>query len=396
MNAKASVAGVPTYQLSSASEDISPFLVSFPLPVLDDLRARLANTRWPDAELVSDSSQGVQLAKIKELAAYWRDIYVPTRLEQRLNAFPQFRTSIFGLGVHFIHVRSKHEHALPIVLTHGWPGSVIEFLNVIELLTDPEAHGGTAEDAFHVVVPSLPGYGFSDKPQAVGWNTSRIANAWAVLMQRLGYDNWVAQGGDWGAAITTALAHLKPAGLVGIHLNLAFVFPKHTPPDLAPEEQRAENQLTWFKQNEFGYFLEQATRPQTISYGLADSPIAQAAWIYEKFHSWSDNSGDVEEAINRDELLDNISLYWLTGTAASSARMYWENHPVSFSSGRIEFPVAISVFPKEIYQAPKSWAMQTFPGLMYWNELSGGGHFAALEQPNVFAQELRGAFRGVR
>lgn len=387
----------PLLVLPVATEDVTPFEVHVLPAALDDLKRRLAAARWPDKEPVTDWSQGVPLAKMRELADYWAQNYDWRRAERALNSLPQFRTSLDGFGIYFIHLRSKHERAFPIILTHGWPGSVFEFLEVIRPLTDPTAHGGTENDAFHVVVPALPGFGFSDKPAEKGWNMARTANAWATLMKRLGYERWVAQGGDWGAGVTTALGHIKPPGLAGIHLNWAFVFPDKIPTEgLTPDEQRAVDAAANFQTHGAGYFLEQATRPQTIGTALADSPIGQAAWIYEKFNAWTDHDGDVESALTKDQMLDDISLYWLTNSATSSARIYWENSPASYVGGKIDLPVGASVFPKEIYRAPRSWAEKDFPNLIYWNELPKGGHFAAFEQPTAFVRELRACFATLR
>jgi pimeloyl-ACP methyl ester carboxylesterase len=382
--------------LPPATSAITPFRVEVPQALLDDLKLRLSMTRWPDQQTGPDWAQGVPLKRMQDVAKYWQQRYDWRRTEARLNAFPQFRTEIDGVGIHFLHVRSKHENALPLILTHGWPGSIFEFLKVIGPLVDPTAHGGKAEDAFHVVVPSLPGFGFSDKPKDKGWNVVRIAKAWGTLMARLGYSKWVAQGGDWGAGVTTALGHVKPAGLAGIHLNWQFVFPEKMPATLSADEQRAVDGVTRFLTNEYGYFNEQSTRPQTVGEVLSSTPVGQAAWIYEKFQAWSDNGGDVENVLSRDEMLDDISLYWLTNTSASSARIYWENSPSSFSGGRLDLPVAVSVFPKEIYRAPRSWAEQTYPQMIYWNEVERGGHFAAFEQPALFVRELRAGFAKLR
>ncbi|MTV37379.1 epoxide hydrolase family protein [Duganella radicis] len=382
--------------LPPATSAITPFRVETPQALLDDLKLRLSMTRWPEQETGSGWSQGVPLKRMKDVAQHWQQRYDWRRAEAQLNAFPQFRTEIDAVGIHFLHVRSKHENALPLILTHGWPGSVFEFLKVIGPLVDPTAHGGKAEDAFHVVVPSLPGFGFSDKPVEKGWNVVRIAKAWGTLMARLGYSKWVAQGGDWGAGVTTALGHIKPAGLAGIHLNWQFVFPEKMPATLSADEQRAVDGVGRFLSSEYGYFNEQATRPQTVGEVLSSTPVGQAAWIYEKFQAWSDNGGDVENVLTRDEMLDDISLYWLTNTAASSARIYWENSPSSFSGGRLDLPVAVSVFPKEIYRAPRSWAEATYPQMIYWNEVERGGHFAAFEQPALFVAELRAGFAKLR
>lgn len=382
--------------LPPATSAITPFRVEVPQPLLDDLRQRLAMTRWPEQETGAGWSQGVPLKRMQEVARYWQHSYDWRQAEAKLNALPQFRTEIDGLGIHFLHLRSRHENALPIILTHGWPGSVFEFLKVIGPLVDPTAHGGKAEDAFHVVVPSLPGFGFSDKPRETGWNVVRIAKAWGALMARLGYRRWVAQGGDWGAGVTTALGHVKPQGLAAIHLNWQFVFPEQLPAQPSADEQRAIDGVGRFLSGEYGYFNQQSTQPQTVGEVLSSTPVGQAAWIYEKFQAWSDHRGDVERVLTRDELLDDISLYWLTNTSASSARIYWENSPSSFSGGRLDLPVAVTVFPKEIYRAPRSWGEATYPQLIYWNEVDRGGHFAAFEQPALFAAELRAAFATLR
>ncbi|ATB40958.1 epoxide hydratase [Cystobacter fuscus] len=392
----AEAAGAP---VGPTTPQVTPFRVSIPQAALNDLKRRLAATRWPERETVNDWSQGVPLAKAQALIAYWRDRYDWRKFEARLNAFPQFRTQIDGLGIHFLHVKSSHPDALPIVLTHGWPGSIVEFLKIIGPLTEPTRHGGRAEDAFHVVIPSLPGFGFSDKPAETGWDVARIARAWGVLMQRLGYTKWVAQGGDWGSGVTHALGHLRPDGLVAAHVNWPLVFPEKLPENPTPDEQAAIDAAGRFANEQYGYFKEQATRPQTIGYALADSPAGQALWIYEKFQAWTDNRGNPEDALSMDEMLDNITLYWLTDTAASSARIYWQNSqgkPSGFSAGRIELPMAATTFPHELYRAPRKWAEALWPHLLYWGEVDKGGHFAAFEQPAVFANELRKAFRTVR
>jgi pimeloyl-ACP methyl ester carboxylesterase len=385
--------------LPDATENVTPFKVSVPQSAIDDLKRRLASTRWPERETVGDWSQGVPLQKAQALAAYWRDKYDWRRFEARINAFPQYRTQIDGVGIHFIHVRSPQENALPIILTHGWPGSVIEFMEVIGPLSDPVRYGGRAEDAFHVVVPSLPGFAFSDKPAETGWDVNRIARAWATLMPRLGYERWVAQGGDWGAGVTHALAHQRPQGLIAAHVNWQFVFPEKLPEKPTPAEQKAIDRAALFANDWSGYFREQATRPQTVGYSLADSAAGQALWIYEKFQSWTDNHGNPEDALSVDAMLDDISLYWFTDTAASSARIYWENTrsgKAGPSGGRIELPMAASVFPHEIFCPPKAWAEALWPNLFYWNEVDRGGHFAAFEQPKLFTEELRNAFRSRR
>jgi pimeloyl-ACP methyl ester carboxylesterase len=385
--------------LPAATKDVTPFKVHVPQAALDDLKRRLASTRWPERETAGDWSQGVPLQKAQALIAYWRDKYDWRRFEARLNAFPQYRTQIDGLGIHFIHVRSPHRNALPIILTHGWPGSIVEFIEIIGPLSDPTRYGGRAEDAFHVVVPSLPGFGFSDKPTETGWDVNRIARAWATMMQRLGYDRWAAQGGDWGAGVTHALAHQRPQGLIAAHVNWQFVFPEKLPDNPTPVERKAIDRASWFANDQSGYFREHATRPQTIGYPLADSAAGQALWIYEKFQVWTDNHGNPEDALAVDAMLDDISLYWFTDTAASSARIYWENTRAGLgglSGGRIELPMAASVFPHEIFCPPKAWAEALWPNLFYWNELAKGGHFAAFEQPKLFTEELRNAFRSRR
>lgn len=379
--------------------DVTPFTYHAPQGALDDLKRRLVATRWPERETVADWSQGVPLAKLRALVEYWRTGYDWRRFETKLNAFTQYRTEIDGLNIHFLHVRSRHENALPIIITHGWPGSVIEFFKIIDPLTNPTAHGGRAQDAFHVVAPSLPGFAFSDKPAERGWNAVRIAKAWSELMRRLGYRRYVAQGGDWGSIVTTTLAQQRPAGLAGIHLNMPIVFPDPIPTTgLSAAEQRAVDAFKRFQTDGFGYFAEQSTRPQTIGYALADTPVGQAAWIYEKFHDWTDNKGDPESALTRDEMLDNITLYWLTETAASSARIYFEHAGIAAkaNSGRVDLPVGCSIFPREIVPAPRGWAERLFPNLIHWNELDRGGHFAAFEQPALFTKEMRDCFRSLR
>jgi pimeloyl-ACP methyl ester carboxylesterase len=378
----------------SSTSVITPFKINVPQSALDDLKRRLEMTRWPTRETVSDWSQGVPLARVRALVDYWRTTYDWRRCEAMLNAFGPYRTEIEGLGIHFLHVRSRHPNALPLVLSHGWPGSVLEFAKVIGPLTDSTGHGGKADDAFHVVIPSLPGFGFSDQPTGTGWNVERTASAWAELMRRLGYMHYAAQGGDWGAGITTHMAQLEPEGLVGIHLNWPLVIPAHIPTAaLSVDEQVAVEGVNTFLGEGSGYFRAQATRPQTIGYSLADSPVGQLAWIYDKFHDWTDSHGDPENVLTKDEILDDVMLYWLPDTAASSARFYWENRDVTLNMGPVEkIPVACSIFPHEIYRAPRRWAEQTYKQLIYWHELDRGGHFAALEQPELFVHELRAAF----
>ena len=382
-----------------ATDAVSPFSISLAQAAIDDLKRRLASTRYPERETVGDWTQGVPLDKARSLIEYWRDRYDWRRFEARANSFPHFRTRIDGIGIHFIHARSSHANALPIIFTHGWPGSFVEFLDIIGPLTEPTRFGGSADDAFHVVVPSLPGFAFSDKPSETGWDVERIAKAWATLMERLGYQRWVAQGGDWGSGVTHTLAHLRPPGLIAAHVNWPFVFPPKQPENPGPAEKRAFERAAWFLGEQSGYFREQSTRPQTIGYAVADSAAGQALWIYEKFQAWTDNHGNPEDALSLDAMLDDISLYWFTNTAASSARIYWENTQrgrASFSQGRIELPMAASIFPREIFCPPKEWAQALWPNLFYWNELDKGGHFAAFEQPKLFAAEMRNAFRSQR
>jgi pimeloyl-ACP methyl ester carboxylesterase len=373
-----------------------PFTVQVPDASLDDLRARLARTRWPEPETVDDWSQGVPLGYVQELCAYWASDYDWRAAEQRLNAHPQFLVELFDLDIHFLHVRSPNPDALPLVITHGWPGSVVEFLNVVDRLTNPKAHGGADEDAFHVVCPSLPGYGFSGKPAQPGWSVERIADAWAQLMSTLGYDRYGAQGGDWGAAVTTAIGHRDAAHVAGIHLNMPMVGPDpETMSDLTEAERSALDALAYYQDWDSGYSKQQSTRPQTLGYGLADSPAGQCAWILEKFWAWTDCNGHPENALSRDELLDNVSLYWFTNSGASSARLYWEsfNRP---SREPVDVPTGCSIFPKEIFRSSRRWAQRRFGDLRYWNELDRGGHFAAFEQPEVYVDELRSFFRLVR
>ena len=375
---------------------VEPFHVSVSADTLADLRTRLRATRWPERETVDDWSQGIPLKSVQDLCAYWSDEYDWRRAEARLNEIGQFRTEIDGLGIHFLHVRSPHPEAVPLVLTHGWPGSVVEFLKVIGPLTDPPSFGGNAADAFHVVCPSLPGYGFSDKPSAVGWGVERIADAWAALMARLGYERYGAQAGDWGSAVTTAIGQRDRDHVLGIHLNLVGAGPDPSMmADLTDEEQVMLATIGHHMKTGTGYSQQQSTRPQTLGYGLVDSPAAQCAWIAEKFWSWVDCDGDLFSVVTRDELLDNVMMYWLPATGASSARLYWE----SFNNGNIDpvyVPVGCSQFPKEVYRASRRWAEKRFPDLRWWNELDKGGHFPAFEQPQIFVDEVRSFFRRVR
>jgi pimeloyl-ACP methyl ester carboxylesterase len=392
--------------VSDASE-IRPFQVNMPEQALADLHRRIAGTRWPSRELVADRSQGVQLAAIQELASYWVSDYDWRACEARLNALPQFTTEIDGVDIHFIHVRSQHPDALPLIITHGWPGSIIELLGVVGPLTDPAAHGGRAEDAFDLVVPSLPGYGFSGEPAEVGWNPGRIAQAWAELMRRLGYTRYVAQGGDVGASVTDAMGRQAPQGLAGIHTNLLAPALAGPQPAETEQERAAADALATFRASGFGYFLEQATRPQTIGYALLDSPVALAAWMldhdtdaYEKI---SRAFLDKEPAghLTRDNVVDNITVYWLTGTGASAARSYWESgRAQALAAGhappQVTIPVGFTSFPGEIFRAPRSWVERAYPSLSYYHEVSKGGHFAAWEEPELFADEIRAAFGPLR
>jgi pimeloyl-ACP methyl ester carboxylesterase len=378
------------------SDAIIPFLIRIPDEDLADLNRRLRQTRWPDAETVTDWSQGTPLAYLQDLCGYWADGYDWRACEASLNRIPQFRTEIDGLSIHFLHARSRHEDALPLVLTHGWPGSVAEFLKVIEPLTDPVAHGGDAADAFHVVCPSLPGYAFSGRPARPGWGLERTADAWDQLMTRLGYARYGAQGGDWGAQVATGLGMRHPEHLAGIHLTMPIVLPDpDTMNDLTEQEQAALAAMKYYGDWDSGYSKEQSTRPQTVGYGLVDSPAGLCGWILEKFWAWTDCDGDPVNALTRDEMLDNVMIYWLTAAGASSARMYWESfrRPVL---GPVEVPVGCSIFPKEIFLCSRRWAAKRFSDLRYWNEPARGGHFAALEQPESFVREVRAAFRSFR
>jgi pimeloyl-ACP methyl ester carboxylesterase len=378
------------------SSEITPFRIDVPDEALADLRDRLRRTRWPEPETVDDWSQGIPLAYVQELCRYWTDEYDWRRSEARLNAFPQFRTTIDGLGIHFVHVRSPEESALPLIITHGWPGSIVEFHKVIGPLADPAAHGGDPADAFHVVCPSLPGYGFSDKPVRHGWDVDHIARAWAELMDRLGYHRYGAQGGDWGASVTTSIGQQDVEHLAGIHLNMPVAVPDPaTMGELRETEQAALAALTHYDKWDSGYSKQQSTRPQTLGYGLVDSPVGQCAWIVEKFWSWTDCDGDPLNLLTRDELLDNVMLYWLPATGASSARLYWESFR-QFNRDPVIAPTGCSIFPKEIIRTSRRWAEQRFSDLRYWNELDRGGHFAAFEQPDAFVNELRAFFRLVR
>jgi pimeloyl-ACP methyl ester carboxylesterase len=390
--------------------DIRPFHVDVPEEELAEMRRRIAAAHWPSKELVEDRSQGVQLATLQSLARYWTTDYDWRKAEAKLNALPQFTTEIDGVDIHFIHVKSPHADALPLIMTHGWPGSVIELLEAVGPLTDPSAHGGTAEDAFDLVLPSLPGYGFSGEPTELGWNVGRIARAWAELMRRLGYTRYVAQGGDVGAAVTDAMGRQAPEGLLGIHMNLLVTTLAGGPlPGNSEEERAGLDQIKTFRTSGYGYFLEQATRPQTIGYALLDSPVALAAWMldhdtdaYYKI-SGAFVDGRPSGKLTRDHILDNITLYWLTGTGTSAARSYWENGQAAAAAAaagqappQVSLPVGFTTFPDEIFRAPRSWVEQGYPNVAYYNKADKGGHFAAWEEPELFSAEVRGAFRPLR
>jgi pimeloyl-ACP methyl ester carboxylesterase len=400
----------PAFKSNAApSAEIRPFRVHFPEEALVDLRRRVSAAKWPSREIVRDATQGVQFATMQKLARYWATDYDWRKIESKLNALPQFITEIDGLDIHFIHVRSKHENALPMIVTHGWPGSIIEQLKIIDPLTNPTAHGASASDAFHLVIPSLPGYGFSGKPTTTGWDPIRIARAWAVLMQRLGYTRYVAQGGDWGNAVTEQLALQQPAGLVAIHTNMPATVPADidklafanapAPSGLSADEKQAYDQLSHFYKTGLGYAQEMAARPQTL-YGIEDSPIGLAAWMIdhdERSYALIARVFDGKaEGLTREDIVDNITLYWLTNTGVSSARLYWESKLAFFAPKGITLPVAVSAYPDELYQAPRSWAEKAYPKLIHYNRLDKGGHFAAWEQPASFSAEMRAAFKSLR
>jgi pimeloyl-ACP methyl ester carboxylesterase len=394
--------------------EIRPFHVDIPEEDLVDLRRRIAATRWPDKETVADQSQGVQLERLQALVHYWETDYDWRKAEAKLNALPQFVTEIDGVDIHVIHVRSRHEDALPLIMSHGWPGSIFELLKVIEPLTDPTAHGGAAEDAFHLVIPSLPGYGFSARPEATGWDPDRIAYAWDELMRRLGYDHYVSQGGDWGAVVAEAMGRQAPAGLRGIHVNLAATVPPEVeaalagigpaPAEMSEQERAVFDALSAYrKSGNSAYFVMLTARPQAIGYGLTDSPAGLAAFIllHPGFAQWS-YGGDPEKSPTKDDVLDDITLYWLTNTATSSGRLYWEHgggSPTSataMKTAEISVPVGITVFPEDVYRPPETWARRAYPNLVYFHEVDRGGHFAAWEQPQLFSEEIRAAFRSLR
>ena len=376
--------------------EIREFQIEVTDETLDDLKQRLSMTRWPNKETPEDWSQGIPLGYMKELCDYWQHEYDWRAREERLNQFPQFITEIEGVDIHFIHLPSVHENARPLIITHGWPGSVVEFHKVIEPLVDPTAHGGNDEDAFHVVVPSLPGYGFSGKPKDTGWGIEKIADVWAVLMARLGYDHYFAEGGDWGAMVTTHIGLQDKEHCDAIHLNMPVVTPDpKTMTELTPSEQASLMSMKFYQDWDSGYSKQQSTRPQTLGYGLVDSPSGQAAWIIEKFYQWTDCNGHPENIISRDELLDNVMIYWLTRSAASSARLYWESFK-NPPQDEVVVPTGCSIFPKEIVRPSERWIRKRFTNLCYYNELDRGGHFAAFEQPELYLQEIRTYFRLVR
>jgi pimeloyl-ACP methyl ester carboxylesterase len=406
-----SVSLLPTKLFAQGSSDaIRPFKIHVTDEAIADLRRRIVATRWPDKETVADDSQGVRLAKIQPLVRYWGTTYDWRKAEAKLNALPQFVTTIDGLDIQFVHVRSKHANALPLIMTHGWPGSILELVKVIAPLTDPTAHGGRAEDAFHLVLPTYPGYGWSGKPTAKGWGPDHVARAWDTLMQRLGYSRYVSQGGDWGAIISEVMAVQAPPGLLGIHINMPGTVPPAVvqqvrtrvpvPASFSDVEKAAYASLDIFYNKGFGYAEMMNTRPQTLGYALADSPVAMAAFFYDKFATWTHSGGEPEKVLTRDEMLDDISLYWFTNTGTSSSRSYWDAAQGGggpFTAIDIpKVPVAVTVFPGEIYRAPRSWGEKNFHKLIYWNEVDKGGHFAAWEQPQLFSAELRAAFKSLR
>ncbi|MDC8103622.1 epoxide hydrolase family protein [Chryseobacterium sp. PTM-20240506] len=393
------------------TETIRPYHVRIPKTAIKELRQRINATRWPGKETVTDQSQGVRLNQIQDLVKYWGNSYDWHKAENKLNAYPQYITKIDGLDIHFIHVRSKYKNAMPLIITHGWPGSVFEELKAIEPLTDPVKYGGKAEDAFDVIIPSMPGYGFSEKPKTTGWDVERIGKSWDVLMKRLGYHHYVAQGGDWGAVIADAMGRQAPEGLLGIHVNMPATVPAEiadilkaggpAPESLSEKEKAAFASLNKLYTRGGGYAAMMVTRPQTLGYGLTDSPAGLASFFLDKFNEWTYSGGNAEKSLTKDEMLDDISLYWFTDTAVSSAQLYWENNNNNFNvveqkTRDIKVPVAITVFPGEIYQAPKTWAEKAYPNLMYFNEVTKGGHFASWEEPQIFAQELRSAFKPLR
>jgi len=374
------------------SDAIEPFTIDVPDAVLDDLRRRLRTTRWPDAELVDDWSQGIPLAYVREVCEYWAEEYEWRAREAALNRFDQFVTEISGVDIHLVHQRSSNPEALPLILTHGWPGSIVEFHKVIEPLTEPQRHGGDAADAFHVVAPSLPGFGFSGKPTETGWNVEKIADTWNTLMQRLGYEHYLAQGGDWGSAVTAALGRRHPNHCDAIHVTLAMGARPTAEPS-TPEEQHAIERIQHYIEWDSGYSTQQKSRPQTVGYGLSDSPAGQLAWILEKFWAWTDCDGHPEHVLTRDELLDNVMLYWATGSATSSARIYWESFGRGGSRDPVTVPTGFGVYPAEIVPPVRAWLGESFPNIVHWAEFDRGGHFAAFEVPDTFVADVRECFR---
>lgn len=372
---------------------ITPFDITISHEDVADLQQRIGNTRWPDAETTDDWTQGVPLAYVQELVEYWGSDYDHQRLAKRLNTYDNFKTTLLDLGIHFMHIKSSNAQARPLLLTHGWPGSVVEFLKVIEPLTEPQKHGGKAEDAFHLVIPSLPGYGFSDKPTTTGWSVEKTADAWAELMARLNYPRYFAQGGDWGAVVTSHIGRRDPEHCLGIHLNMVTVPPDPNASDLTDIELSALAGWQFYQESDSGYSKQQATRPQTLGYGLVDSPSGQAAWIVEKFYQWMDCQGHPENAVSRDELLDDIMVYWLNGAGASSARLYWESFGgAAGNSLPVDVPMGASIFPKEIFRTSQRFASAVYKNIVFWRDKDSGGHFAAFEQPDVFVSEIRDCF----
>jgi pimeloyl-ACP methyl ester carboxylesterase len=398
-------------QTAPVSEAVRPFHIHVKEAALTDLRQRIAATRWPDKETVTDRSQGVQLQELKELVHYWGTDYDWRKAEAKLNAIPEYVTNIDGIDIQFAWIRSKNPNAMPLIVTHGWPGSVFEQIKIIGPLTNPQAYGGRAEDSFDVVIPSMPGYGFSERPKSTGWDPDRIARAWDVLMKRLGYKHYVSQGGDWGSVIADAMGRQKPAGLLGIHVNMPATVPAGiaklissgapAPAELSDNEKAAYKSISNLYTKGAGYAGIMVTRPQTLGYGLSDSPVALAAFFLDKFNDWTYSGGDAGKVLTKDEMLDDITLYWLTNTGTSGARLYWENNNNNFNAveqrtAEISIPVAVTIFPGEIYQAPKSWTERSYHNLIYFHEVNKGGHFAAWEQPQLFAEELRAAFKSLR